>query len=77
MPDFSEEHIAFFVRVKEQDRKPPKTGGKVDEVSLSPASDGFLYVLLFGPKNEGDMSIRNVELSLNNTTLQAKTSYSS
>jgi hypothetical protein len=44
---------------------------------LLPASGGFLFGLLFKPKDGGDMFLQNVGLSPDCTALQNKRSYSS
>jgi hypothetical protein len=57
--------------------KPSKKTREPDELSLSPASAGFLCGLHFDPVDGDDIFLRNFELCLNCKMLQSKTSRSS
>jgi hypothetical protein len=68
-PDVSDERTVSIFRVEKLRKKPAE-----HELSLS-ASASFMFGLLFDSEDEGDMFLRNVELSLNYSALQLKRHY--
>jgi hypothetical protein len=55
----------------------PSFSGFKSKLSLPPAYAGFLLGLLFDREDGGEISLRNVELSRNDTVLQPRKPHSS